>query len=261
MLQKLYSQMLRYNFKPNNRLDQNFIINKKVIEKVSDLLDIKKEDIILEIGPGTGFLTRSLVQKANKVIAIEKDTKLCKLLKKEIYNANLEIINKDVLKIDLNLFKFNKIVSFVPYSISRDLLYKIIKEKKKMILILQKEFAEKLIALEGYINYNAVSVISQTYYNIKIEKIISQTSFFPKPKCKSAIVSFDPIKDVKFDRNFNKFIKEIFRYSNKNLKKSLKLSNYKIKENIKDKKILEILQSKVKLLNIKELKELYSYVE
>jgi 16S rRNA (adenine1518-N6/adenine1519-N6)-dimethyltransferase len=267
MLNKLYSLMLRHSFKPNFKLDQNFIINEKIINNIIKILDIKKEDIILEIGPGTGFLTNELLKKSKKVIVIEKDKIMCELLKKEFNNYinntnnNLEIICEDILNIDLKKLNFNKIVSFVPYSISQKLIYKI-NNICNSVLVLQKEFVDKLNSQEGFENYNAISVISQTYNDIKKYTKINRNSFFPAPKCDSIIVKLIP-KNNKYDIKYNKFVKEIFRYSNKNLLKAINLSNNSLKLDLKfvNEKISNKLKTKkVKLLSVKEIKNIYSII-
>jgi len=251
--------MLRHNFKPNIKLDQHFIINKKIIEEVVSLLNLNKKDVVLEVGPGTGFLTKEINQKVKKTIVIEKDKKMVEVLKYENDLKNTEIINKDFLEVKIDE-EVNKIVSFVPYSISQEFIYKI-NNKAYAVLVLQKEFSEKLIAIEGCENYNAVSVLAQYYGDIKIVKKISKGSFFPKPSCESSIVVITP-KKIEFSESFNKFVKTIFRYSKKNLTKALILSleetNIK-KENIKNIK-KEILITKVKQLTPKQLKKIYEQV-
>lgn len=258
MLKDLYTQMLKYNFKPNHRFDQNFIIDDSVIDLVIKELKLEKTEKILEIGGGTGFLTKKLTDQP-KITVIEKDKKMCEILKEEVNTKNLEIINTNILDVDLNSIDFDKIVGFIPYSISKEIIEKIITTNKTTVLVVQKEFAEKLIAIPGFKNYTTVSVLAQNYFNIKMSKKISKKSFFPVPNCESAIISFES-KNKKYDANFVLFIKELFRYSNKDLYNALRLiSNNINKEYLeKIKKVKEdLLKRKVKSLESDELNNIY----
>jgi 16S rRNA (adenine1518-N6/adenine1519-N6)-dimethyltransferase len=252
--------MLRHNFKPNKKLDQYFIIDKKVIDLVVCLLDLNKKDVVLEVGSGTGFLTKELVSKVDNLTIVEKDKKMVDVIKEEIDLKDTKIINKDFLDVDLSKINPTKIVSFVPYSISQQMIYKI-NTFAKSVLVLQKEFAEKLVAIEGCENYNAVSVLAQYYNSISLKKTVFKNSFFPKPNCESSIVVIDP-NNNKYSEDFNLFIKTIFRYSKKNLLKAINLSIDQI--NIKTENIQKIskkdLSTKVKQITPKKFKEVYNVI-
>lgn len=267
MIKDLYSQMLKYNFKPSHSLDQNFIIDDKVIERVVELLEIKKTDIILEVGPGTGFLTKQLLSKAKQIIAIEKDKKMFEILKQEfkeeIENKKLLLVNEDFLKVNLSDYKFNKIATFLPYSISLLFTEKILDCNCLIVEIVQREFAEKLASIPGFINYNAISVLAQSYYNIEIKKNVSKKCFFPIPAIDSSIVVLKPRKKT-FDKRYNDFVKGLFRYPNKDISNALNLFSRDVKErsvsekskNIEDK----IRDKKVRQIEIKELEKIYSVI-
>ena len=261
MQKELYGLMLKYSFKPDSKLDQNFIISKSIIDKVVELINPKKEDIILEIGAGTGNLTKELI-KTSKVIVIEKDRRMVEILEKELPSENLVIINKDILKVDLNKLKFNKIAGFIPYYISHNIV-EFIKGNKPSVIVVQKEFAEKLIAFEGFENYVATSVLAQSYGDIKIIKNIKKNAFFPIPKVDSSIITINP-KNKKQDLKYNTFVKCIFRYSNKDLQNTLKLAKKiepKLFKNINSEKVnTELLKTKVKQLNINEILKIYNSI-
>jgi 16S rRNA (adenine1518-N6/adenine1519-N6)-dimethyltransferase len=263
MQKEIYKYMLIYGFKPNNKLDQNFIINESVILNVIDTIKPDKKETILEIGPGLGFLTKELLKRSKKVIAIEKDPLMVEILKKEIIDDNLEIINQDFLEIDLKKLKFDKIVGFIPYSISLKIIEKIIATKPACFVV-QKEFAEKLCASEGFANYVSITVLCQTYSDVKIIKNIKKGSFFPKPKVESAIISIIP-KNRKINDKFNQFIKNIFRYPNKDVTNSFKHSSIENKDIIdvsKIKNIPEKLKSvKVRQLSVLELEKIYNVIK
>jgi 16S rRNA (adenine1518-N6/adenine1519-N6)-dimethyltransferase len=259
MQKELYSLILKYGFKPNSKLDQNFIINKEYVDRVVKYLNPNKNETILEIGPGTGSLTKKLLEKFKKVIVIEKDKLMTDILKKEINSENITIINEDFLETDLNKLNFDKIVGFIPYSISHKIINKI-NGTKHVVFVVQKEFADKLVAIEGFNNYVAISVLAQTYGDIKIKALIKKSAFFPVPKVDSAIITIDP-NNKKVDMIYNKFIKSLFRYPNKNLFNALKLSqkiDTTLFNNINIQKIDEnLLNKKIKTIKIDEYIKIY----
>jgi len=267
MIKDLYSQMLKYNFKPSHGLDQNFIVDDNTILKAVELLDIKKTDVILEVGPGTGFLTRKLLESSKQVIAIEKDKKMFHILeqefKAEIESKKLILVNEDFLKVNLRDYKFTKIATFLPYSISLLFTEKILDSSCFIVEIVQKEFAEKLISIPGFINYNAISVLAQSYFQIELNRKVSKKCFFPVPACDSAIVILKPRKK-EFDKRYNDFVKGLFRYPNKDVSNALNLFS----RDVKDRSISErkkdidekILNKKIRQIEIKELEKIYSVI-
>ncbi|MFA5746390.1 MAG: 16S rRNA (adenine(1518)-N(6)/adenine(1519)-N(6))-dimethyltransferase RsmA [archaeon] len=266
MIKDLYTQMLKYNFKPNHSLDQNFIVDDGVIKRVVEELSLKKTDVVLEVGPGTGFLTKQLLTYC-KVIAIEKDKKMIVILEQEfveeIKSGKLVLINDDFLKQDLEKYKFTKIATFLPYSISQDFIEKILSCFVPVVAIVQKEFGEKLTSFPGFINYNAISALCQSYYKITFVRKVGKNSFFPVPNCDSAIITMIPNKKT-FDHRYNEFVKGIFRYPNKDVSNALNLFSRDVKirgvaEKAKDLKV-EITKKKIRQLEIKELEKMYSVV-
>ena len=223
----------------------------------------RSKETILEIGPGLGFLTKELLASCKKVIAIEKDPLMVEILKKEINSDKLEIINANFLDVDLSKLKFDKIAGFIPYSISLKIIEKIISTKPSC-LVVQREFAEKLAALEGFSNYVAITVLAQNYSDIKIIRHIGKGAFFPKPKVESSIISIIPNKK-KMNLNYNLFIKHIFRYGNKDIKNSLKhasLENKDIVDMTKLNKISEEMDfKKVKQLSVPELEAIFKVIK
>jgi 16S rRNA (adenine1518-N6/adenine1519-N6)-dimethyltransferase len=263
MIKDIYKLMLIYGFKPDHKLNQNFIIDNNIIKKVIETLKINKKETILEIGPGLGFLTKELLTSCKKVIAIEKDPLMIEILKKEINTDNLEIINSNFLDVDLSKLKFDKIAGFIPYSISLKIMEKIL-ATKPACLVVQREFAEKLAAFEGFSNYVAITALVQNYSEIKIIKNIGKGSFFPKPKVESAIISIIP-NNKKVNLNYNLFVKNIFRYGNKDIKNSLKHASVENK-NIVDMTKLNIISEKmdfkkVKQLSVPELEAIFKVIK
>jgi len=192
-----YNKIMAY--KPKKQLGQNFLADKKIIEKIIEKSGLNSHDIVLEIGPGQGSLTYALAQKVKKVIAVEKDEKLYYyLLKKFERIKNVEFVNEDILKFaNSREFIANftnkkyKIVGNIPYYLTSFLLRRIFELKNKpseIILMLQKEVAERLVAKKGKMNLLAISV--QIFAEPEILFQVSKNSFWPKPKVDSAVVKF-----------------------------------------------------------------------
>jgi len=185
--------------KAKKSLGQNFLIDKNILEKIVNIVDIK-DKIIIEIGPGTGNLTSFIINKnPKKFLVIEKDNNLAIDLKNK-FKSHLTVINEDILKIDeTNLFK-EKVTVFgnLPYNISTEILSKWIINLKDnfwfdcLILMFQKEVADRIIAKFNTSNYGRLSIISN--WKLKIEKIcdIKPSSFNPKPKIDSSLLIFYP---------------------------------------------------------------------
>ncbi len=183
-------------------LGQNFLIDQKILSNISKLTYIKDEEI-LEIGPGTGNLTNFILkEKPKKFYTIEKDNYLSSFLKKK-FNEEISIINDDVLNVDETKISKDKLIVFgnLPYNISTEILIKWIYNFKndfwfkKLVLMFQKEVADRIIAKVNTSNYGRLSIISN--WKLEIEKVfdIKPTSFHPKPKIDSTLLIFSPKKN------------------------------------------------------------------
>ena len=219
-------------FKAKKSLGQNFLIDKNIIKRIIQEGKITANETVLEIGPGTGNLTEEIIkQKPKKIILIEKDNKLSEELLLKFGNT-IEIINDDILKIEENNLSSNQILVFgnLPYNISTKILTKWIcniKNKfwfKKLILMFQKEVADRIVAETNTKNYGRLSVISQWKMNIKKIIDIKPYSFYPKPKILSTLLEFTPknnfihINDIK---NLEKITKTLFNKRRKMIKNSI----------------------------------------
>jgi len=216
--------------KAKKSLGQNFLIDKNVLEKIVKINNFENKTI-LEIGPGTGNLT-SYILKNNpkKVYVIEKDNNLASKLK-EKFKDKIIIINEDVLKIDEKNISDEKLTVFgnLPYNISTEILCKwILNLKNKnfwfnyLILMFQKEVADRIISNFGTSEYGRLSVLS--HWKLEIKKIcdINPTSFFPKPKVDSSLLFFKPKKifyEIKDPKNLEKVTRIFFSQRRKMLKK------------------------------------------
>ena len=219
-------------FKAKKSLGQNFLIDKNIIKRIIQEGKITANETVLEIGPGTGSLTEEIIkQKPKKIILIEKDNKLSKELLLKFGN-NIELINDDILEIEENNLSPDQILVFgnLPYNISTKILTKWIcnvKNKfwfKKLILMFQKEVADRIVAETNTKNYGRLSIISQWKMNIKKIIDIKPYSFYPKPKILSTLLEFTPknnfihINDIK---NLEKITKTLFNKRRKMIKNSI----------------------------------------
>jgi len=195
------------DIKPNKRLGQNFLIDKSALNKIISAADLSEKDIVLEIGPGTGILTRELLKTAQKVVAVEKDKKMAEILRDNFKEyKNLEVINKDILKIDDLNIKEYKLVANIPYYITSPIIRKFLEypnPPKLMVLTIQKEVAQRICAKPPDMNLLAVSV--QFYAKPEIISHVFKNSFWPKPKVDSTILKIQDIKNKNPEVNIDSF--------------------------------------------------------
>ena len=225
--------------------DQHFMIDNELINRIINYANISEDDIILEIGPGTGNLTKELKKKTNNLILVEKDETLADKLKD--YN----IIKGNILN-EISKIKFTKIVANIPYDICEPLLNKLIKLNFKLaILTVPKKFSLKIKS-----NKTVLGLIMPLFFKIDLLEEVPESAFDPKPKVKSAIIKLIPL-------NKKSIIQEIYLQQDKKLKNALIKSIKRIKK-ISNKDIkspeLNFLDKKVYTLNQKEWKELVDTV-
>ena len=254
--------MKKYNIKANKNLGQNFLINEEVVNNIVGCSNIEKEDLVIEIGPGLGTLTKYMLEKAGKVICIELDTKMLQILEDRfsLYN-NFELINNDVLKVDLKniiekekaegKIKNVKIVANLPYYITTPIIMKLLEEElelESITVMIQKEVADRLIAVPGQKNTGAITY--SVYYYASSEAImeVPNSSFIPEPEVPSKVIKLNIRKESivtpKDKEKMFKIIKYAFMQKRKTLLNSL--TNNGVFEN--KQKGTEILNS----LGIKE---------
>jgi len=222
---------MRYKIKPClpagrliKHFGQNFLIDKQVIKKVIRAANLLPKDVVLEIGPGTGVLTQEIAKKARKIIAVEKDPRMCKALKENLKDfKNVEIINQDILNYSLPTTRY-KLIANLPFYITAPVIRKFLEVKyppKEMILIIQKEVAQRICSKPPKTNLLAISV--QFFAEPKIISYISKKSFRPIPKVDSALIRIVPhkkYKDIDIDLFF-KIVKAGFSHPRKQLANDL----------------------------------------
>lgn len=252
------------NFEYKKSLGQNFLQDQNIINKIASSLAPSKNDLIIEIGPGAGALTKELVKKECDVICFEIDKRLKNALNKlENDNNNLKVIFEDFLKVNIKAYidekKYNNLyfVGNLPYYITTAIINKIIKECNpyEIVIMVQKEVADRFNANPGSREYGSLSVFLK--YNFEIEKVcdVNKKCFEPIPKVDSTVIKFKTTskykEKVKNEDKFYRIIKDSFKHKRKNLRNNL--MNYdlsKIEEILK--KYNKELTSRAESLTIEE---------
>lgn len=233
-----YLQRAKF-FRTKKRLGQNFLINPDVIGDIIDFANITKEDTVLEIGPGVGFVTEQLVKHAKKVIAVELDEEAIKELGK-LDCDNLEIIHNDILKTDISALSEDsvKVVANIPYYITSPIIAHLLGEIddlnnknrnkiKDIILMVQEEVARRIVATEKSQSkqYGLLTILSQFWADCEIIRLVGRKSFYPAPKVNSALVKLvvreNPLLGLTDYKHFRKVIKAGFSQRRKNIKNCL----------------------------------------
>jgi len=211
-------------------LGQIFLHDPTILKGIIEAAELERDDLVVEIGPGLGRLTRMLAEKVKRVIAIEIDFALFEKLKTELADfKNVELIREDALKYPYeNLPKF-KVVSNIPYYITTPLIFRLLKARKNLIsvtLTLQKEVAERIVARPGGKDYGRLSIMVQYHVEPKLKFIIPKGAFRPVPKVDSAVLHMKilekPPVDVKDEGFFFGIVRTAFSQRRKTLSNSLK---------------------------------------
>lgn len=187
--------------RPLKSLGQNFLVDNNIIDKIIHSADINSEDSVLEIGPGRGALTEYLARKAGRLVLIEYDHALAAALK-ELYtdDPRVTVIDADILAVDLIAVLGNvvgwKVVANLPYNISTAVLFRLLEVRDRlarMILMLQKEVGDRLVAAPDCADYGVTTVLLGLWFDMCREFIVSPGCFHPRPKVDSAVLSFVPL--------------------------------------------------------------------
>lgn len=240
---KIKELLDKYNTKPSKKMGQNFLINEGIVKKIIEASNLSKENIILEIGPGLGILTKELAQKAGKVVAIEKDAKLVRLLEEELKEFNnIEIICEDILNYELRIKNY-KVVANLPFNIASAIIKRFLEGEnppQEMILMVQKEVAQRICQKPPRMSLLAVSV--QFYAKTEILFYVSKGSFYPLPKIDAAVIKLWARPGLaQNSENFFRVVKAGFAHPRKqlgsNLAKELKISKIVVDDCLQQYKI------------------------
>ena len=239
---------VRYGFRLSKSLGQNFLTDKNIIDKIIAATEITDEDLVIEIGPGIGVLTYEAAQRAKQVTAIEIDKNLIPILEDTLHDFdNVDIVNQDVLKTDLNRIiddsgcRSAKIIGNLPYYITTPIIMAILESgvhADSITIMMQKEVADRIKSQPGSKVYGALSVAVQYYCTVQTVAVVPKEVFFPVPKVDSTVLRLDIRKDKPVElineRMFFRCIKAGFGQRRKTLSNSLMGIGDVTKEEVKD---------------------------
>lgn len=246
----------KYNIRLTKSLGQNFLIDDNIVKRIADSACINSSDLIIEVGPGIGNMTRELASRAGRVVAVEIDSHLIPALSENLKEfSNVTIINKDIMKININEtiresfanagseITAVKVVANLPYYITTPIIMKFLEEKtvvELLVFMIQKEVAQRMTASPGGKDYGALSVVVQYYSNPEKAFDVSPNCFIPRPNVDSTVIKLDILKtppvELIDEDIFFRTIKASFGQRRKTLVNALSNSGYfnKTKEEIKE---------------------------
>ena len=238
-------ELAEYGLTPRKRWGQHFLVDRNILNKVVHAAELEKGDVILEIGPGMGEMTLALARQVNKVIAVEIDRELVKILREKTADfSNIIVIEGDILKISFEeLYRQGhqqlKVVANLPYQISTPLLFGFIESRdlfSTLTLMLQREVAERMIASPGGKDYGPLSIFTQSVSDLSIQFYIKPSAFFPPPKVESAVIHMvwkeRPLVRGEEEGWFKKVVKGCFGYRRKRLINALRHADLLLPEDL-----------------------------
>lgn len=233
----MFNRISGYGIKPTKSLGQNFLADNNTIEKIIEAADISKEDLVIEVGPGAGSLTKKIAEKAGQLIAVEIDRKLIPLLTDLLADCqNAKIIHEDILKLDIPelinkeypRYSSYKVVANLPYYITTPIIMGFLESPmppESMVVMMQKEVAERINAKPGTKAYGSLTVVSGYYCRVKKIMDVSPNCFFPKPDVSSAVLRMETRKnpDVAIDNEgfFFRLVRSAFNQRRKKVSNSI----------------------------------------
>lgn len=230
----------KYSFAFQKKFGQNFLIDSNILESIVSAADITKDDFVLEIGPGIGTMTQYLCENARQVVAVEIDKMLIPILQDTLSEYdNVEVINQDVLKLDINALAQEKnagqpikVVANLPYYITTPIIMGLFESGvpiESITIMVQKEVADRMQTGPGSKDYGALSLAVQYYAEAKVQLNVSATCFMPRPNVDSAVIKLTrhktPVVDVKDEKLMFKVIRASFNQRRKTLVNGLKNSS------------------------------------
>ena len=240
------TQMLlnQYGLKAKKKFGQNFLINKDIIDEIIEKSEITENDVVIEIGPGLGTLTKELLKTAKKVIAVELDEDMIDVLQKRFMDEKLELVNDDILKVDISEFtkKYGpvKVVANLPYYITTPIVMKLLEsgyDITSITVMVQKEVGERICSTSKDRENSAITISVNYYANARIIIDVPKENFLPSPEVDSVVIKLDILKNPPVSlvnkAKFFALVKAAFSQRRKTINNSLASGGYdkkKIKE-------------------------------
>ena len=222
--------LTRHNLRADKAFGQNFLIDGNILDIIVEAAMIDSEDTVLEIGPGLGVLTRALAEKVGRVVSVELDERLLPVLSDTVgHLSNVEIVAGDGLEYDTSqLPPESLLVANLPYNVGTAILLKALNSGrfKRIVVMVQREVAERLAAAPGESAYGSLSPIVAQYGSVTRIKNVPPGAFFPAPEVTSSVVRLEVDPDVQPDPALTEFIYTAFRHRRKTLKKNLLMAGY-----------------------------------
>ena len=282
LLQETKFILNKYQLKANKNLGQNFLIDANVVEKIVEVANIDKQDLVIEIGPGLGTLTKELLEKSGRVLCIELDSKMITILQDRFaMYKNIDIIHEDVLNLDMKKIrkekkeeyqlKTVKIVANLPYYITTPIVMKLLEEEldiESITIMIQKEVADRLVAEPGTALSGSISYAINYYTEPEVVLEVPNTAFLPAPQVDSEVIKLkirkEPAVQVKNKNRLFQLIKMSFMQRRKTLINAL--YNGKIMENKHEIEhmLLELnidIKTRGEKLSLEQFAQISDYIE
>lgn len=225
LLGKTKFLLREYRIFPKKRLGQHFTVDSSIFQRTAECAELARDDVVLDIGAGLGFLTRFLAEKCERVLAVEADSRLVRVLRELLKDlTNVVVIEGDVFKVQIP--PFNKVVSIPPYNISSALIQWLFnKNFDCAVFVFQKEFADRLLASVGSEDYGWLTVLAYHHFEVELFDEVPKWMFYPQPDVDSVIVRLKPrvpppfhVKDEVF---FRRLVQTLFTLRNRKVRNAV----------------------------------------
>jgi len=251
---EIQALLAQFGISPTKSKGQNFLVDERVAEREIGFLDIRAEDTVLEIGPGLGVLTELVVPRAKETVCIELDHGVCEHIRSK-FGAEVRLMEGDALELEWP--RFDRLISNLPYSISSPLLFKLLDHDfERAVIMVQKEFADRMAAKAGSDDYSRLSV--NTYYRARCELLeqVPRSRFWPQPEVDSTVVRLEP-RPAPFklmnERFYMTLVNLLFQYRRKKISTVLRMTGQAPKDLIGS---LPYVQERVEVLSPEQIGEL-----